>query len=68
MFTRQPLALQIPRWPHRTLRNGQKGTDNNAVKYTDWALGRFIEKAKQSPYWKDTVFLVVADHDIPRAR
>jgi len=41
-----------------------KGTDNNAVKYTDWALGRFIEKAKQSPYWKDTVFLVVADHDI----
>jgi phosphoglycerol transferase MdoB-like AlkP superfamily enzyme len=41
-----------------------KGTDNNAVKYTDWALGRFIEKAKQSPYWKDTVFLIVADHDI----
>lgn len=41
-----------------------KATDNNAVKYTDWALGRFIEKAKQSPYWRDTVFLVVADHDI----
>lgn len=41
-----------------------KGTDNNAVKYTDWALGRFMEKAKQSPYWKDTVFVVVADHDI----
>ncbi len=41
-----------------------KGTDNNAVKYTDWALGRFIEKAKQSPYWKDTLFLIVADHDI----
>ncbi|HNN08680.1 MAG: LTA synthase family protein [Rhodocyclaceae bacterium] len=41
-----------------------KGTDNNAVKYTDWALGRFIEKAKKSDYWKDTLFLVVADHDI----
>ncbi len=41
-----------------------KGTDNNAVKYTDWALGRFMEKAKQSAYWKDTVFVVVADHDI----
>ena len=31
-----------------------RGTDNNAVKYTDWALGRFIEKAKKSDYWKDT--------------
>jgi phosphoglycerol transferase MdoB-like AlkP superfamily enzyme len=41
-----------------------KGTDNNAVKYTDYALGRFIEKAKKSPYWRDTVFVVVADHDI----
>jgi len=41
-----------------------KATDNNAVKYTDWALGRFVEKAKQSPYWHDTIFLVVADHDI----
>jgi phosphoglycerol transferase MdoB-like AlkP superfamily enzyme len=34
------------------------------VKYTDYALGRFIEKAKKSPYWRDTVFVVVADHDI----
>lgn len=41
-----------------------KGTENNAVKYADWALGRFMEKAKKSEYWKDTVFLVVADHDI----
>lgn len=41
-----------------------KGTDNNAVKYTDWALGRFMEQAKASPYWKETVFVVVADHDI----
>ncbi len=41
-----------------------KGTDNNAVKYTDHALGRFIEQAKASAYWQDTVFVVVADHDI----
>jgi phosphoglycerol transferase MdoB-like AlkP superfamily enzyme len=41
-----------------------KGTDNNAVKYTDHALGQFIAKAKASPYWQDTVFVVVADHDI----
>lgn len=41
-----------------------KATDNNAVKYADYAIGEFIKKAKNSPYWKDTVFLIVADHDI----
>lgn len=40
-----------------------KNTANNAVKYADWAMGKFFEKAKQSSYWKDTVFLIVADHD-----
>ncbi len=41
-----------------------KATENNAVKYADYAIGQFFEKAKKSAYWKDTVFLVVADHDI----
>lgn len=41
-----------------------KATDNNAVKYADYAIGEFFKKAQQSPYWKDTVFLIVADHDI----
>ncbi|UXI03690.1 LTA synthase family protein [Photobacterium sp. TY1-4] len=40
-----------------------KQTRNNAAKYSDYALGQFIRKAKQSNYWKDTVFVVVADHD-----
>ena len=33
-----------------------------AVKYTDWALGRFFEAARKEPFWKDTIFVVVADH------
>jgi len=41
-----------------------KQTENNAVKYTDHALGEFMAKAKASPYWQDTIFVVVADHDI----
>ncbi|KAB2919724.1 MAG: sulfatase-like hydrolase/transferase [Dechloromonas sp.] len=41
-----------------------KGTDNNAVKYADHAMGKFFEQAKASAYWQDTVFLIVADHDI----
>ena len=47
-----------------SLYDKEKGTDNNAVKYTDYALGQFIKKARESDYWKDTIFLVVADHDI----
>ena len=41
-----------------------KATENNAVKYADYAMGQFFKQAQASPYWKDTVFLVVADHDI----
>ncbi|MHB1059536.1 MAG: LTA synthase family protein [Rhodanobacter sp.] len=35
----------------------------NTVRYADWAIGRFFARAKLSPYWKNTVFLIVADHD-----
>ncbi|HHF3074206.1 TPA: LTA synthase family protein [Vibrio diabolicus] len=38
-------------------------TRNNAVKYSDYALGTFFEKAKNSSYWDDTIFIVIADHD-----
>lgn len=34
-----------------------------AVKYADYALGKFFEKAKKEPYYKDTIFVVIADHD-----
>lgn len=40
-----------------------KQTRNNAAKYADHAVGEFFKKAKASNYWKDTLFLVVADHD-----
>ncbi len=32
------------------------------VKYTDYALSRLISKARQQPWFKQTVFVVVADH------
>ena len=41
----------------------EKNTVNNAVKYADFALGRFFRLARDSSYWKDTIFLVVADHN-----
>jgi phosphoglycerol transferase MdoB-like AlkP superfamily enzyme len=41
----------------------KKQTVANAVKYADYALGKFISEAKKQDYWKDTLFLIVADHD-----
>ncbi|WP_273029215.1 LTA synthase family protein [Massilia timonae] len=46
-----------------TLHDPVKQTVNNAVKYADYSLGKFIAEAKKQAYWKDTLFLVVADHD-----
>jgi len=45
------------------LHDEEKNTVNNAVKYADYALGRFFSTARNSDYWDDTVFLVVADHN-----
>lgn len=33
-----------------------------AVKYTDYAIGGFIEAARQKPWFENTIFVIVADH------
>jgi phosphoglycerol transferase MdoB-like AlkP superfamily enzyme len=33
-----------------------------AVKYTDYALGRFMEQAKRHAWFDDTLFVITADH------
>lgn len=33
-----------------------------AVKYTDYAIGRFIRQAKTQPWFSNTLFVIVADH------
>ncbi len=45
-----------------------KVTENNsqregAVKYTDFAVKAFMEKAKTKPWYNNTVFVFVADHN-----
>lgn len=34
----------------------------HAVKYADWALGDFFDRARKEPFWNDTIFVVIADH------
>ena len=35
---------------------------DGAVKYTDYAIGDFLKKAKEKPWFKNTIFVIVADH------
>lgn len=41
--------------PSHTSREG-------AVKYTDYAIGKFIREAKSKPWFNNTLFVIVADH------
>jgi phosphoglycerol transferase MdoB-like AlkP superfamily enzyme len=52
-FTYPEGRIDIP--PSRQAREG-------AVKYTDYAIGHFIRKASEKPWFKNTVFVIVADH------
>lgn len=38
-------------------------TVNNAMKYADFSIGKFIELAKKEAYFKNTIFIVIADHN-----
>lgn len=33
-----------------------------AVKYSDYAIGRFLEQARRRPWFDDTLFVITADH------
>lgn len=41
--------------PSKTSREG-------AVKYTDYAIGKFIREARKKPWFSNTLFVIVADH------
>ncbi|MGG5577755.1 LTA synthase family protein [Myroides sp. C15-4] len=41
---------------------GEAQSRDGGVKYTDYAIGTFIETAKTKPWFKDTVFVIIADH------
>ncbi|MFY0730403.1 LTA synthase family protein [Pseudomonas sp. NFX15] len=38
--------------------NGRDG----AVKYTDYAIGQFLDQAREKPWFDNTIFIFVADH------
>jgi phosphoglycerol transferase MdoB-like AlkP superfamily enzyme len=48
--------------PGKIAENPDQRRRENAVKYSDYALGEFFRLARQEPFWTNTVFAVVADH------
>ena len=42
----------------------EKKSVKNAIKYADFAIGKFIELAKKEDYYKDTIFVIIADHNV----
>jgi phosphoglycerol transferase MdoB-like AlkP superfamily enzyme len=42
--------------------NGKEDLHRTAMRYSDWALGQFFEKARKEPYFNQTLFVVVGDH------
>ena len=42
----------------------KKKSVENAIKYADFAIGDFIEKARKEAYYEDTIFVIVADHNV----
>lgn len=42
--------------------DSEENTRENAVKYADEVLRQFFEKAKNKPWYNNTVFVIMADH------
>jgi phosphoglycerol transferase MdoB-like AlkP superfamily enzyme len=42
----------------------EKKSVKNAIKYADHAIGEFVKRARQEPYYKDTIFVIASDHDV----
>ena len=42
----------------------EKHSVKNAIKFADYAIGKFIDQARKEPYYKDTIFVIAADHNV----
>jgi len=49
-------------YPNGRIDTPSPGGRDGAVKYTDYAIGKFIRDAQSKPWFKDTLFVIVADH------
>jgi phosphoglycerol transferase MdoB-like AlkP superfamily enzyme len=57
-----PYALPANLPVERVTGHGSLDEHLTAMRYADWSLGQFFAKARQEPYFKDTLFVVLGDH------
>ena len=57
-----PYALPENLPVERVTGHGSLDEHLTAMRYADWALGQFFAKARQEPYFKDTLFVILGDH------
>ena len=44
--------------------SGSQDAYLNTLRYSDWAVGQFMQHAAQQPWYEDTIFLFMSDHII----
>jgi phosphoglycerol transferase MdoB-like AlkP superfamily enzyme len=57
-----PHAAGTPALADRTLTKYVEQTREGGVRYTDYAIGKFLEQARTKPWFNDTLFVFLADH------
>lgn len=57
-----PYALPENLPVERVTGHGSLDEHLTAMRYADWALGQFFAKARQEPYFKNTLFVILGDH------
>ena len=57
-----PYALPDPLPVEPVTGHGSLDEHLTAMRYSDWALGQFFEKARKAPWFDQTLFVVVGDH------
>lgn len=63
--TPYPLPAKLPVDP--VTGHGVLDQHLTAMRYSDWALGRFFDRIRREPYFKETLFVIVGDHGFANA-
>ena len=58
------MPFELPDGKIEFEKNLPRGSVENAIKYADYAIGKLFELAKKEDYFKDTVFIIIADHNV----
>ncbi len=48
----------VPGW----MKTRTKDPETQIVEYADWCIGRFLDGARQQPWYDNTIFVILADH------